>query len=113
MKSALWPFLPPSLRTRCELANFRDSTLLFVADSPLWAARLRHASPQILHAARQRCKIPATKLRVRVVPKPGAEDRTVCSRRLSDAAREHLRRAAETIADEELAKQLKDLAERE
>ncbi len=112
MKSALWPFLPPSLRSHCELANFRDSTLWFVADSPVWAARLRHASPQILHAARHRCKIGGAKLRVRAVP-----DSQVSSartpKRLSKAAREHLSQAAATMDDEELARRLKELAERD
>ncbi len=112
MKSALWPFLLPSLRSHCELANLRDSTLFFVADSSLWAARLRHTSPQILHAARERCKIDATRLKVRVEPKPAAPDQKP-RRRLSARAREVLRQAAETMNDEELARALAALAERD
>lgn len=112
LEASLWPYLPPSIRAHCKLANFRDSTLYLTADSPLWAARVRHTSPQILHAARQRCKIPARALRVRVQWAPPRPPPRATRKPLSPAARDHLRQAATTQNDPEIAAIMRRLAER-
>lgn len=61
IRRALWldaldlrlrPHLPPSLAAHAQLANVKGSTLVFLVDSPVWRARLRLASPQLIDAAR-------------------------------------------------------------
>lgn len=61
LRRALWldaldrqlrPHLPPSLASRCRLANVKGEQLVFVVESPLWHAKLRLAEQQILEAAR-------------------------------------------------------------
>jgi len=48
----LRPHLPPSLAAHARLANVDGSKLVFVVDSPVWHARLRLASSDLLDAAR-------------------------------------------------------------
>lgn len=112
LKNALWPFLPPSLRPHCELANYRDYTLYLHANSPLWAAKARHASPQILHAARQRCKISVRKLVVRIRPAAveNREDRR--PKQVIGSVSRHLKQAADWIDDPELAVIMRRIARR-
>jgi hypothetical protein len=61
IRRALWldaldlrlrPHLPPSLAAHAQLANVKGATLVFLVDSPVWRARLRLASPQLIEAAR-------------------------------------------------------------
>ena len=48
----LRPCLPPSLAAHARLANVDRGRLVFLADSPVWRAKLRLAAPDILVAAR-------------------------------------------------------------
>lgn len=61
IRRALWldaldqrlrPHLPPSLAAHTQLANVNGTTLVFLVDSPVWRARLRLASADLLEAAR-------------------------------------------------------------
>lgn len=48
----LRPLLPPQLAAHARLANVADGRLVFLVDSPVWHARLRLASGELLDAAR-------------------------------------------------------------
>ena len=48
----LRPFLPPGLAAHVRLANVAEGRLVFLVDSPVWHARLRLASNELLDAAR-------------------------------------------------------------
>jgi len=48
----LRPLLPPGLAAHVRLANVTDGRLVFLADSPVWHARLRLAADELLDAAR-------------------------------------------------------------
>ena len=61
MRRALWldalehrlrPHLPPALAPHARLANVDGGKLVFLVDSPVWRARLRFASAELLDAAR-------------------------------------------------------------
>lgn len=61
LRRALWldaldlrlrPLLPPSLAAHVRLANVNGAKLVFLADSPVWHARLRLAAPGLLDVAR-------------------------------------------------------------
>jgi len=46
--------LPDALAKHCSAARLRDGRLVVSMDSPVWATRLRFASPQLLGSLRQR-----------------------------------------------------------
>jgi len=48
----LRPLLPPGLAAHVRLANIVEGRLVFLADSPVWHARLRLAADELLGAAR-------------------------------------------------------------
>ena len=61
IRRALWldaldqrlrPLLPPALAAHARLANVDGRRLVFLVDAPVWHARLRLASAQLLDAAR-------------------------------------------------------------
>ena len=61
VRRALWldaldqrlrPLLPPALAPHARLANVDGSRLVFLVDAPVWHARLRLASAQLVDAAR-------------------------------------------------------------
>ena len=44
--------LPPSLAAHARLANVRGDKLIYLVDAPVWHAKLRLATPELLDAAR-------------------------------------------------------------
>jgi hypothetical protein len=48
----LSPLLPPSLAAHVRLANVDGDRLVYLVDSPVWHARLRLASNELIDAAR-------------------------------------------------------------
>lgn len=48
----LRPSLPAGAAAHVRMANIRGSKLIFVADAPVWHAKLRLATPELLDAAR-------------------------------------------------------------
>lgn len=52
LEQRLRPCLPPSLTAHTRFANVDGSKLVFLVDSPVWRARLRLASTELLEAAR-------------------------------------------------------------
>lgn len=83
-----------------------------VARSPVWAAKLRHTSPEILHAAVNLCKIDVGELVVRVDPGHWPKASHKRKRGVSKVVAEHLETVAEGITDSELKDQLERLAKR-
>jgi hypothetical protein len=52
LEQQLRPCLPPALAEHCRLANITGDRLVFVVDSPVWNARLRLASTELIEVAR-------------------------------------------------------------
>jgi hypothetical protein len=52
LEQRLRPLLPPSLAAHARFANVDGGRLVFLVDSPVWRARLRLASAELLDAAR-------------------------------------------------------------
>ena len=48
----LRPALPAGVNAHARLANLRGKTLVFIADAPVWHAKLRLATPELIAAAR-------------------------------------------------------------
>ena len=52
LEQRLRPHLPPAIAPHARLANVDGGKLVFLVDSPVWRARMRLASAELLDAAR-------------------------------------------------------------
>lgn len=93
--------LPPGLRDHVMLANVREGRLAFLADNPAWATRLRTLGPEVVTHAKA-LGVQADRLAVKVAPLPSLPRESASRVPLSNAARQHLRAAADSVADPEL-----------
>jgi len=99
---ALRQTLPLPLRDQVRFADVRHQRLVFLANSPAWASRLRLAQGQILACARA-IGVAAGAIRVKVVaPSATVTAATAPSMSISAAAAAHLRAAAGGLQDPEL-----------
>jgi hypothetical protein len=109
IRRALWldaldqrlrPHLPPSLAAHARLANVNGVQLVFLVDSPVWSARLRLATPELLDAARS-VGLDVTQVAIRTTtrsPDPGtASPRAALP--MSAAAREALDSALSSLRE--------------
>lgn len=78
-----------------------DGCLVFLADHPAWATRLRQQQEALLAAARS-AGFPASRFAVKVAPLPTVPRGATSRIPLPRAAREHLRAAAQSLDDPEL-----------
>ena len=98
----LRPLLPPGLAMHVKLANVVDGRLVFLADSPVWHARLRLATNQLLGAARS-VGLEVREVTVRTTSQPIRPDARLSaqvappSRRPGPAAQEAFRAALEAL----------------
>ena len=94
--------LPEPLRSHCCLASVQTGRVVFLADSSVWAAKLRLQQNAIIAQARVASGLPIEKFAVKVAPLPPRPPRQTRRKPLSTAAAEHLRAAAVSIGDPEL-----------
>jgi len=109
IRRALWldaldqrlrPHLPPSLAAHARLANVNGVQLVFLVDSPVWSARLRLATPELLDAARS-VGLDVTQVVIRTTmrsPGPGTTSPRAALP-MSAAAREALDAALSSLRD--------------
>lgn len=99
---ALRQTLSLPLRDQVRFADVRHERLVFLANSPAWASRLRLAQGQILACARA-IGVAAGAIRVKVVaPSATVAAPAAASSSISAAAAAHLRAAAGGLQDPEL-----------
>lgn len=91
--------LPDSLRRQCCLADLRAGRLVFLASSPAWAAKLRFHQATLLADAQKIARVPVGKFAVKVAPLPPVPPEQIRRRPLSHAAADHLKTAAQSVAD--------------
>lgn len=97
--------LPPELAAHARLANFQSGRLVFVVDAPVWQAKLRLATAEVLDAARS-LGLDATVLTVKttvspLIAKPSRVERAV--KPMSEASRDALRAALDSLKDPDSA----------
>ena len=94
-------------REHLLVADYTETSLVLLADSAAWAARLRFQVPELLELARTSGGLPRLQtIRVRAtasIPESAARSRRP---QLSAAAAEALRRTAGSISDAELRESL-------
>lgn len=98
----LRPLLPPGLAAHVRLANIVEGRLVFLADSPVWHARLRLAADELLGAARSvGLEVHEVAIRTTSQPmiRPTAQQPPQAVRRPGPAAQEAFRAALDTLAD--------------
>lgn len=101
--------LPHDVAAECSLANVHPDRLVFLTSSPAWKARLRlHERDLVAAAAVAGIQVGRVVVKVATM-RPRPPDPTP-TKPLSQAARDQLRAAAQSIADPELREQLLRLA---
>lgn len=107
LRRALWldaverqlrPHLPPVLAAHARFANLKGGKLVFVVDSPVWHARMRLASAELLDAARS-IGLQCDEVVVRTTTSPLQPDPPAPRRPrpIPAAAREALRAALDSL----------------
>ncbi|PZQ16374.1 MAG: DUF721 domain-containing protein [Rhodanobacter denitrificans] len=94
--------LPEALARECRLADIRNGRLVFLANSPTWAGRLRLHEATLLAEARSACEGRIERFAVKVAHRPPVPPEPAWQKPLSTGTARHLRAAAQSIADPEL-----------
>ena len=107
--------LPDALKTHCRVLSVRDQTLVLAADSPVWAARLKFHSSQLVKQLnrQQTVKLRTVRIRVRPPEKRVATERRNAPLKLGISSATALRQAADSVSDPDLKSALLRLANRQ
>lgn len=107
--------LPDALKTHCRVLSVRDQTLVLAADSPVWAARLKFHSSQLVKQLnrQQTVKLRTVRIRVRPPEKQVATERRNAPLKLGISSATALRQAADSVSDPDLKSALLRLANRQ
>jgi len=113
LNKCLYNILDEPLNQHCRIANFDNTILTILADSPVWSARLRFNTSNILIRMRTDFGLDTLKtIRIKIRP----IDIPVYTKHrkfiLSSVASEFINQAANTITDEKLRSSLFNLAKR-
>ena len=109
---AVRALLPPDLRSHCLGASREADQLTLVTEAPVWATRLRFATPALLVDYAQRGD-PLTRIQIRIAPPTApaavADVPAPVTRPGPDVAT-HLEAVAASLGDDALARSLAHLA---
>jgi hypothetical protein len=61
-------YLPTPLNQHCQVANFREKTLVIHTESSLWATRLRYITPNIIGKWQKDINVEIEHLEIKVRP---------------------------------------------
>jgi hypothetical protein len=109
--------LPPECDNHYAVTSIRQQELVIMADSPVWATRLRQLAPQILDLIKRelsQVQHVQIKSRIATAARPATATSSVAAtpvkRQLSQRASQQIRSAAACISDEALKTALLKLA---
>ncbi len=107
--------LPEALKTHCRVLSVRDGTLVIAAESPVWAARLKFHSSQLVKQLnrQQTVKLRTVRIRVRPPERQVVTERRNKPLRLGINSATALRQAADSVSDPDLKSALLRLANRQ
>jgi hypothetical protein len=107
--------LPETLKAHCRVLSVRDETLVLAADSPVWAARLKFHSSQLVKQLnrQQTVKLRTVRIRVRPPEKQLVTERRNTPLKLGINSATALRQAADSVSDPDLKSALLRLANRQ
>ena len=115
LDARLHALIPAPLNEHCSVLGIRDATLILAADSPVWAARLRFYTSQLVKQLSGPQTVTVRTIRVRVNPpeKPFVARPRQLPPRLSSRSAKLLRQAAGNVTDPGLKSALLRLARNE
>lgn len=111
LNAVILPLLPASCRAHITAANYDNKELTLIADSPVWAARLRTQHKAISNSLKATLSMPVTSIKIRFQQpvkhkaKPAKELPS-----LSPESSKLIRQTANSITDEALKASLLRLA---
>jgi hypothetical protein len=112
LDAELHDLVPPPLNDHCRILSVRDGTLVLAADSPVWAARLRFQSSQLVKQLSNARNVNLRTVRVCVRPPESRRAATPARKRIP-VPRKHshtLKQAAREVTDPGLRAALLKLA---
>ena len=106
--------IPSPLNDHCRVLSVRDDTLVVAADSPVWAARLRYQSSQLVKQLSRvsSVKLRTVQVRVRASEEPPDGRMTPIRQPVSGRNSMALKQAARSVTDAGLKAALLRLASR-
>ena len=112
LNAAILPLLPVSCQNHVTASNFSCNELTLIADSPVWAARLRTQQKQIISAINQQLKLPVSSINIRFKQPEAIKAKAVKPAPiLSQQSSDLIEKTANSITDEELKAALLRLAQ--
>ena len=114
LDSVVHKLLPAPLNDHCRVLTIRDKQLVLAADSPVWAARLRFHTHQLLQQLSRHHAVKLSTVRVRVRPpdRQAVPEKLQSPRGLVASSSTALKQTAQAISDPELKTALLRLASR-
>ena len=114
LDSVVHKLLPAPLNDHCRVLTIRDKQLVLAADSPVWAARLRFHTHQLLQQLSRHHAVKLSTVRVRVRPpdRQAVPEKLQPPRGLVASSSTALKQTAQAISDPELKTALLRLASR-
>jgi hypothetical protein len=112
LDAELHDLVPPPLNEHCRILSVRDGTLVLAADSPVWAARLRFQSSQLVKQLSNARTVNLRTVRV-CVRHPESRHAATPARKHIPVSRKHthtLKQAAREVTDPGLRAALLKLA---
>ncbi len=106
--------LDKTLKKHCDIANFREGTLVLLTDSPAWISRLRYQIPSLLKQLQQLSEFKdIIQIKLRIQPKYVERIKRQLHREpISNVAASCLTTLADSVQDSELKTALQQLASR-
>ncbi len=105
----LAPLLGPDLAAQVRVACLRDGELIVLANSPVWASRVRMVTSRLLTQLKPRLDN-LQSIKVRVVPQKQPPAAAILRRPLSKSARKSLQQFADSCVNDDLKAIAEDLS---
>jgi len=110
LERLLNPLLGPEVTTQTRVACLRDGELIILANSPVWANRVRMAAFRILARLKHYPNLNIQSIKVKVEPLNQPPAAAIVRHPLSDSARKCLKQFADSSANKELGDIARDLS---
>lgn len=113
LNTAILPALPPNCKSHIQAANFKDGELTLIADSPVWAARLKTQHKKIITQLQNDLGLPVKTLSIKF-QQPVISRPTIAKTKphLSKHSSELIKNIASSVEDEELKQSLLRLSDK-
>ena len=106
----LAPLLGPEVAAHTRVACLRDGELIILANSPVWANRVRMAAFRILARLKHFPDLKIRNIKVKVEPQNQLPAAALVRHPLSDSARKCLKQFADSCTDEGLSEIARNLS---